>query len=67
MSASPSLKNARLLVRDDGLRPDAERLIAAIHAAGGTKVQDFHVATDHGWSDRRLTLQALVINWLAGW
>ncbi|WP_421930590.1 alpha/beta hydrolase family protein [Phenylobacterium sp.] len=64
----PGLKTTRLLVlhSDDGLAPDAERLIAAIHAAGGTKVQDVHVATDHGWSDKRLTLQALVINWLAG-
>ena len=64
----PGLKTTRLLVlhSDDGLRPDADRLIAAIHAAGGTKVQDLHVATDHGWSDKRLTLQALVINWLAG-
>lgn len=47
-------------------RPDTDRLIAAVKAAGGTKVQGVHVATDHGWSDRRLTLQALVINWLAG-
>lgn len=64
----PQLKDTRLLVlhTDDGLRPDAERLIAAVKAAGGTKVQDLHVATDHGWSDHRVALQALVINWLAG-
>ncbi|MFD3266335.1 alpha/beta hydrolase family protein [Phenylobacterium ferrooxidans] len=47
-------------------RPDTDRLIAAVMAAGGTKAQGFHVATDHGWSDKRLTLQALVINGLAG-
>lgn len=65
---APALKSTPLLVlsSDDGLRPDTDRLIAAVKAAGGTKVQGFHVATDHGWSDRRLTLQALVINWLAG-
>lgn len=64
----PGLKDTRLLVlhTDDGLAPDAERLIAAVKAAGGTKVQDLHVATDHGWSDHRVALQALVINWLAG-
>ena len=64
----PGLKDTRLLVlhTDDGLRPDAERLIAAVKAAGGTQVQDLHVATDHGWSDHRVALQALVINWLGG-
>ena len=63
----PGLKTTPLLVlsSDDGLRPDTDRLIAAVKAAGGTKVQGFHVATDHGWSDKRMTLQALVINWLA--
>ena len=43
----------------------ADRLIAAIKAAGVVKVQGDHAATDHGWSDRRLTLQARVINVLA--
>lgn len=65
---APALTSTRLLVlsSDDGLAPDTDRLIAAVKAAGGTKVQAFHAATDHGWSDKRLTLQALVINWLAG-
>jgi pimeloyl-ACP methyl ester carboxylesterase len=64
----PGLKDTRLLVlhSDDGLRPDAERLIAAVRAAGGTKVQELHVATDHSWSDRRMGLAAVVVNWLAG-
>lgn len=64
----PALKSTRLLVlsSDDGLAPDTDHLIAAIKAAGGTKAQGYHAATDHSWSDKRLTLQALVINWLAG-
>ena len=49
---------------DDDLRPDADRLVAVVRGAVGTKVQDLHVATDHGC--RQLTLQALAINWLSG-
>jgi dienelactone hydrolase len=35
-----------------------------VKAAGATKVESAYVPTDHGWSDRRVLLQALVINWL---
>jgi len=61
-------KDTRLLVlhSDDGLASHSQGLVAAVKAAGGTRVQDVHVATDHGWSGKRLTLEALVINWLDG-
>ncbi len=60
------LKDVRMLVlhSDDGLDGHSKAMIAAIKAAGGTRVQDAHAATDHSWSDKRITLEALVINWL---
>ncbi|HEX5377985.1 MAG TPA: alpha/beta fold hydrolase [Phenylobacterium sp.] len=64
----PQLKDLPMLVlhSDDGFRPDSERMIAAVKAAGGTGIQEAHVATDHGWSDHRIALESLVINWLDG-
>jgi pimeloyl-ACP methyl ester carboxylesterase len=54
-----------VLTSDDGLAPAADALAAAVRASGG-KVTTAHIATDHGWSDARLTLQARVIAWLQG-
>jgi hypothetical protein len=34
-------------------------------AEGNQNVKAIHVATDHGWSDHRIFLEATVINWLA--
>lgn len=53
-----------VLSSDDGLAPDSDRLIQAVKAAGGSRVQGIHVATDHSWSDRRVRLQHEVIGWL---
>jgi uncharacterized protein len=53
-----------VLTSDDGLAPGSQSLVAAIQAAGGTKVTTAHVATDHSWSDARLRLETLVIDWL---
>lgn len=53
-----------VLTADDGLAPGSDSLVAAIEAAGGTRVTTAHVATDHSWSDARLKLEALVIDWL---
>ena len=52
------------LTSDDGLAPDTDALVAAIHAHGGDKVDTAHVATDHSWSDHRIELEAIIINWL---
>jgi len=54
-----------VLTSDDGLAPAADALAAAVRASGGN-VTTAHVATDHSWSDARLTLQARVIDWLRG-
>jgi pimeloyl-ACP methyl ester carboxylesterase len=62
---APGLAKVPMLVlsSDDGLAPGTDALAAEIRAAGG-KVQMAHEATDHSWSDRRLTLAGLVVNWL---
>lgn len=52
------------LTSDDGLAPDTNALVTAIHARGGDKVATAHVATDHSWSDHRIELEGVVINWL---
>jgi len=53
-----------VLNSDDGLAPMSEALAERVRSAGG-EVKLVHVATDHGWSDRRIRLQSEVINWLA--
>jgi pimeloyl-ACP methyl ester carboxylesterase len=55
-----------VLSADDGLAPGTDALVKAIAAAGGRQVTAVHVATDHGWSDRRILLESTIINWLAG-
>ena len=52
-----------VLTSDDGLAPSAEKLAAAVKAAGGN-VSIHHEATDHSWSGKRIALEALVIDWL---
>jgi pimeloyl-ACP methyl ester carboxylesterase len=55
-----------VLTADDGLAPQADGLVKAIGAAGGTKVTAIHAATDHSWSDHRVFLESTIITWLAG-
>ncbi|MEO8662049.1 MAG: alpha/beta fold hydrolase [Bryobacteraceae bacterium] len=54
-----------VLTSDDGLAPHADALVTAIKAKGGHKVKTQHVATDHGWSDRRIALESIILEWLA--
>ena len=54
-----------VLSSDDGLAPHSDGLVAAVRAAGGRSITAAHVTTDHSWSDARLRLQTLVIDWLA--
>jgi pimeloyl-ACP methyl ester carboxylesterase len=61
-----STKPLLVLTSDDGLAPGAEKLVAAIKADGGTQVTLRHEATDHGWSGKRIALEAAVISWLQG-
>ena len=63
---APELTSRRLLVlySNDFVKGDSIALIAAIKAAGGKTLVEDYVPTDHGWSDRRIALESLVINWL---
>jgi uncharacterized protein len=65
-AAAEGLSKLPLLVltTDDGLAPDGDGLVKAVRAKGSKQVVTRHVATDHGWSDRRILLQAIIINWL---
>ena len=54
-----------LITSDDGLAPGAVHLAAAVRRRGNTHVTESHFATDHSYSDRRIALQAAVLNWLA--
>lgn len=55
-----------ILSSDDGLAPMSDALARAVRAAGGTKVTEAHVATDHSWSDSRIALETKIIDWLQG-
>jgi pimeloyl-ACP methyl ester carboxylesterase len=65
-AAAPGLAAMPLLVltSDDGLAPHGEHLVSLVRARGNTRATLVHVATDHGWSDRRIALQDAVIGWL---
>jgi uncharacterized protein len=52
------------LTSDDGLAPHTDALVRAIESKGGKNVKAIHVATDHGWSDRRILLASTIITWL---
>lgn len=64
--AAPRLTNTRLLVltSDDGLAYMSDALTAGIRAAHGSTLTTLHVATDHGWSDKRIRLESEIIKWL---
>jgi pimeloyl-ACP methyl ester carboxylesterase len=53
-----------VLTSDDGLKPSADGLVKALRAAGNARVTAMHIATDHGYSDRRIALESAVIRWL---
>jgi len=63
---APKLVHRRLLVlySDDFVKANSVALIGAIKAAGGAELQSVNVPTDHSWSDHRIALESLVINWL---
>ncbi len=62
----PKLAGTRLLVlySNDGLTATSADLVAKLKSAGATRIDSAYAPTDHGWSDRRILLEALVINWL---
>ena len=54
-----------VITSDDGLAPANAAFVAAARKAGGTKVIAAHMTTDHSYSDERIALETVVLNWLA--
>ena len=52
-----------IVTSDDGLAP-ADNAIAKAASAAGGQVSATHLATDHGYNDQRIALEATVIRWL---
>ena len=67
ISGAAGLARRPLLVlsSDDGFAPDTDTLARAVRRVRGSRVTTLHVATDHGWSDRRIRLESEVIRWIA--
>jgi len=53
-----------VLYSNDFVKTHSEGLIAALTKAGGKQFLTAYEDTDHSWSDKRLTLESLVINYL---
>lgn len=66
VALAPALATRPLLLgySDDGLGPDSDALAAAVRHAGGKTISEFRFATDHGYNDHRIALQAAVVSWL---
>jgi pimeloyl-ACP methyl ester carboxylesterase len=52
------------ITSDDGGQIQTDNLVDAIKAKGGKLTKSVHVATDHGYSDHRIALESIVIQWL---
>ena len=57
-------RNLLVLYSNDFVKADSLELINDVKAAGGKTIAEKYVATDHSWSDHRIALESLVINWL---
>jgi alpha/beta superfamily hydrolase len=49
---------------DDGYAPESEALADAIGRQGGLTPTRIHMITDHAYSDHRIALQRVVVDWL---
>jgi pimeloyl-ACP methyl ester carboxylesterase len=67
-TVAPKLGKSRLdvLYATDMFEADSVALVKAVRKNGGKLVQSALVPTDHSWSDRRIELQARVVEWLQG-
>lgn len=53
-----------LVEADDQNRADMQALASALRQKGSMKLEERSVQTDHSFSDHRIGLQAIVVNWL---
>ena len=63
---APALKDRPVLMveADDRNISYNQEMVAALRKAGSTQVTEEHLPTDHSFSDHRIALQAVVIEWL---
>jgi uncharacterized protein len=64
--ATPGLARLRLLVitSNDGLAPQSDALVKAVRAKGNASVTTVHYPTDHSYSDKRISVEASIVEWL---
>jgi alpha/beta superfamily hydrolase len=53
-----------LVEADDQNHADMEALASALRQKGSARLEQKAVATDHSFSDHRIALQTIVIDWL---
>jgi len=53
-----------IVTSDDGGAAPAEKLAAAIRAEGNREISEAHLATDHGYSDKRIELETTMLGGL---
>ncbi len=63
-AAGAARKSVLVVSSDDGLSSLDDSFAAAIKASGGSPHQ-VHLATDHSYSDKRIALEKVVLDWLA--
>jgi len=63
-AAGAAGKPVLVVSSDDGLKPVDDSFAAAIRTAGGSP-REVHLATDHSYSDMRIGLATIVVDWLA--
>ena len=54
-----------VITSDDGLGPQDQTFATALKKGGDARVTEAHFPTDHAYSDHRLALTTVVLNWLA--
>jgi len=53
-----------VITSNDGLGPQSDALVKAVRAKRNASVMTIHFTTDHGYSDKRIALEASIIEWL---
>lgn len=63
---APELKTRSVLVVEssDGNVPDNKAMAEALRKAGGARVTEVAMETDHGYNDHRIALQTAILEWL---
>ena len=67
-TAAPGLSRTPLLIlsSDDGFAPATDALVSVIRQEGNRRITAAHAGTDHDWSDHRIALQEMVLDWADG-